>query len=140
MRLLVSTLVLFSLVACSSEQPRSAEAIRAAVQSYLTERSDLALANMQVAVDRVKYEGDRAQAEVTISASNDAKASMQMAYELEQTADGWRVIPAAPAGHGEGGFPPPASGGAGGLPPGHPPTDAPPQGGGEQLPPGHPPL
>lgn len=132
---------LLALLACGRDEPRSASDIEAAIHVYLSERTDLRVDQMRVRADRIRYDGERAVASVSIMASDDPKAIMKMMYELEQGAAGWRVVPpesavpsvTAPV-EGEGlppGHPP-----TGGLPPGHPPT-APPGG---ALPPGHPPI
>lgn len=122
-------------LACESGDVYSAAEIEAAVETHLAGRTDLRFDGMEIRADRIRYGGDRAVAEVSIIASGDPDAVMQMVYELERGPDGWRVVPAdpvrsesptAPSGHGV----PPS------LPPGHPPTDQL----GTGLPPGHPPL
>jgi hypothetical protein len=131
----VSVLALLLLSACGEEAPRSAAEIEAAVETYLSERTDLRSGQMSVRADRIRYEGDRAVASVSIVASDDPMAAMKMIYELERDSNGWRVVPAAASGHSAGTAPPlkeaPSS-----LPPGHPPTGPSASG----LPPGHPPL
>lgn len=135
MRLAVAAVaVLLALLACGEDEPRSASDVEAAIHGYLSERTDLRVDQMRVRADRIRYDGDRAVASVSIMASDDPKAIMKMMYELVRESDGWRVVPATAPAEGEGlppGHPP-----TGGLPPGHPPTA--PQGGG--LPPGHPPI
>lgn len=100
---------------------------------------------MEVRADRIRYDADRAVASVSITASDDPKATMKMMYELVQEPGGWKVVPPqqstpSPGAAGDGqGLPPghpPTNAPMGGLPPGHPPMT--PQG--EALPPGHPPL
>ena len=115
--------------ACGNAAADLPAQMQAAVEDYLAGRGGLAADNMEVSVDAVQVEGNRAQVEVTIAASNDAAAVMQMVYELEKRSGRWRVKPPLPTEETA----PPA---AGGLPPGHPPLDAPDAG----LPPGHPPL
>lgn len=120
---------------CAEAERYSASDIENAVERYLSGRTDLEFGRLTVRADRIRYSDDRAVATVSIIASDDPQATMQMLYELERTADGWRVVPPRDAG-GEGGGPPAASEQGSGLPPGHPPTT--PRGDG--LPPGHPPL
>ena len=121
--------------ACGQEQPRSAAAIEAAVERYLADRTDLRITQMEVRADRIRYEGDRALASVSIMASDDPQAAMKMVYELVHAAGGWKVvIPDSSGLQSEG--PEGGQGGAPGLPPGHPPMDPP----GAGLPPGHPPT
>lgn len=128
-------LVAFLLWSCSQGLPHSADKIEAAVAAYLSEKTDLRLGQMTIRADRIRYDGDRAVATVSIVADDDAKAAMSMIYELARDERGWRVVPAERSAHP----PVPGQDGAGAgsaLPPGHPPTDQP----GAGLPPGHPPL
>ena len=118
------------LLGCAKEAPSPAEEIEAAVASFLSDRSDLRFDRLTIRADRIRYDGDRAVASVSIAASGDPEAEMKMIYHLERGADGWRVVPMestldAP------GITPPHADTPSGLPPGHPPTG---------LPPGHPPL
>ena len=122
-------------LACSGDAPRSAADIEAAVESYLAERTDLRLDQMQVKAERIRYDGEHATASVSIVASDDPKATMKMLYQLRRDSDGWKVLQPEPASGSSAPLPPnhpPTSG----LPPGHPPTVQPNPG----LPPGHPPL
>lgn len=140
---------LLLLLGCGHDQPRSAAEIEAAVEAYLLGRTDLRVAQMQVRADRIRYEGDRALASVSIMASDDPKAAMKMVYELIHESSGWRVVPPESSGlqtgtssEGQGAPPglpqghPPISPPSTVLPPGHPPTTPP----GGALPPGHPPI
>ena len=136
MRASAVALATFLLVsACGQDLPRSADDIEAAVEAYLADRTDLRAAQMEVRADRIRYEGDRALASVSIMASDDPKAAMKMVYELIRGQGGWKVVPPDASGLQEGNAAE-GLGGSSGLPPGHPPLDAP--GGG--LPPGHPPT
>ncbi len=130
------TLILLLAAACSEEAPRSASEIETAVRSYLAERTDLRLGEMQVRAERIRYEGDVATVAVSIVAENDPKAVMQMLYRLRRDPDGWQVLAPAPASGSPPGELPPNHPPTAGLPPGHPPAGQP----GSGLPPGHPPL
>jgi hypothetical protein len=137
------TACLAVLWACSSaEQPAANEAIQQAVERYLTGRTDLDLASMQVVVDNVVYQGDTADAGVTIVSRKDPQAKMQMSYRLRKTDSGWQVEPKPPSEAGAHGGA--ASPGAGGepqdLPPGHPSVGGSSGGESPDLPPGHPPV
>ncbi len=121
-------LTIFLLTACGSGEDDLPAQMRTAVEDYLAGRVGLAADNMEVSVDAVQTNGNRAQVEVTITASDDAAAAMRMVYDLEKRSGRWRVKPSSPAVET-----PPETGG---LPPGHPPLDAPEA----ALPPGHPPL
>ena len=124
-----------SLAGCEAEEPRSAADVQNAVQAYLSGQTDLRADQMRVHVERVRYEGDSAMAEVRIAASKDPEAAMKMVYFLELGANGWRVVPPEPA-TGEPGSGPTSPGDMPRLPPGHPPTAQP----NVELPPGHPPT
>ena len=127
--------ILIVVLACCGGQPTDPKAeVQAAVEDYLSSRSNLSLDNMSVSVDAVEIDGDHAQADVTVAASSDPAAKMQMVYELEKRSGRWRVKPPDSGGDPHGAAPPAAGGGA--LPPGHPPSDPP----STDLPPGHPPL
>ncbi len=146
--LLTGMWVLLMLPGCGGEPAPPAAQIEAAVEAYLSEHTDLRVGQMRVRADRIRYEEDRALASVSIMASDDPEASMQMMYELARGPDGWVVVPPETAGsdtiqdpHGAGRPPdlppghPPTNPEGTALPPGHPPTT--PQ---EGLPPGHPPI
>ena len=115
--------------------PHAAADIEAAVESHLSQNTDLRLDQMSVRADRIRYDGERAVASVSIVAADDPKAAMKMIYELVRQEGAWRVVPPE-AGSFHGGDVPASPDPPSDLPPGHPPI-APPAGG---LPPGHPPL
>lgn len=120
------------LTACGGEQAVDSDnAIQAAVVRYLETRGGLDIASMDVVVEQVDYDGDSAQAAVTIQARADEKARMKMTYRLRQENGNWEVEPSE-SGAGDGA---PSSA----MPPGHslPGGDAPP---GCDLPSGHPPV
>ena len=117
--------------------------VRDAVLHYLAARTDLTMGNMDVKIDKLDLKGDTATAGVTISARGDAKASMQMVYELRRTGTGWEVTPpSGGSGAAHGGMPPGATEPGAGLPPGHSSPGGAPGGTAEQpqLPQGHPPV
>lgn len=117
-------------LACQDVPTRSAKDIEGAVASYLASRTDLNLGEVHVKATRIRYDGDRAVASVSIAAVGDPQAVMTMLYELQLGPLGWEVVPSVTRSP-EDGF---ATGES--LPPGHPPLPAP----REELPPGHPPL
>jgi hypothetical protein len=139
----IITVVLLLVLGCGSNN-NSELLIRDAILHYLAGRTDLSMGNMDVKIDRLDLKGDSATAGVTISARGDAKASMQMVYELRKTGSGWEVTPpSSGTGAAHSGMPSPGSAGPGGeLPPGHPPAGGAPGGTAEQpqLPQGHPPV
>jgi len=135
----VAVILVLALAACGGAAVDPKAQIQTAIENYLSDRTDLTLGNMTVSVDTIEIDQDTAQAGVTISASNDPEAKMQMAYDLVKRSGRWRVKAPESVADPHGAAPPTAGGGA--LPPGHPPTGSPPPGApGTNLPPGHPPL
>ena len=134
--LLTGMWALVMLPGCGGEPPLPAAQIEAAVEAYLSENTDLRVGQMRVRADRIRYEADRALASVSIMASDDPEASMQMMYELALGPDGWVVVPPETA-ESDTMQDSPGAGVVPDLPPGHPPTN--PEGG-IALPPGHPPT
>lgn len=66
------------------------EAVKAAIDEHLAKRrGQLALGNMNVEVREVKFQGDRAEADVVFTTQ--AGASMGMHYTLRREADRWVV-------------------------------------------------
>ena len=129
---------------CSRASEAGATAsVQQAVERHLAARTDLDPSNLRVVVEKVSYEGDYANAAVTIVARKDPQAKMQMMYRLRKTASGWEVE--APQGSESGAhggaapMPQPGEGGAE-LPPGHPPVEGGAGAEASELPPGHPPV
>lgn len=128
-------LVLVALAGCSRDI-RNESAVRQAVLDYLTSRSNLNVASMDVNVTSVVFRRDEADATVAFSAKGSRGADgMTMRYFLERKGDIWKVKGRADSGqnpHGGGMAAPHGTGGpsSGALPPGHP--ALPPQDGGTQ--------
>ncbi len=133
-------------------------AIKKAIETHLSQRSDLAINQMTMDVQTVTVagdkEGDKAQAEVVFRVTSDPNMQMGYHYELVRESGAWKVTggqpsqadtkhPAGNAGGSEGMN---EMGGAAALPPGHPPLpegNAPMSGNPHEsgaLPQGHPPL
>lgn len=137
------SLALASWVACStaSGPDEATTAIRQAVERHLAARTDLDPANLRVVVEKVSYEGEQAEAAVTIVARNDPEAKMEMIYRLRKTADGWQVeSPQDSGGHGGMAPAPQQEESDSGLPPGHPPVGGSQGSGSSEMPEGHPPV
>lgn len=126
---LIGTLILllaaiFAIIRYQPQQKQENEAIRAALQNYLSQRSGLNMAGMDMDIKDVKTEGDHATAQVEFRAKQ-GEARMQMTYQFVRQGDAWVVQSSsgtAGSGHPpipEGGMPP---SGQGALPPGHPPV------------------
>lgn len=149
-------LVVFALVlggaGCkkANDAERDREAIRVAIEKYLSERSDLNRSAMDVKIGQVKIEGNTAQAQVEFQAKGAAAGfAMQMDYALERQGDGWVVRSSKASGtnpmHPQAGAPIPSSSEPSDpLPADHPAvgsTPAPADSiGAGKLPAGHPPI
>ena len=133
MRSLLPLLVLLALAGCSRDI-RNEDAVQRAVIEYLSSRTNLNIASMDVHVRSVVFRRDEADATVSFAAKGtDAARGMTMRYLLERKGDRWAVKGRADSGqnphdgaganpHG-GGMGLPDTGGAppaGALPPGHP--------------------
>jgi hypothetical protein len=132
------TIGLLGWIACSRPAD-SEEAVRAALERYLSSRPNLNMGGMDMQIGAITFRADSAEADVTFRARNDSKAALSMHYKLRRRSNGWEVEPQT---GGHGGMMPPGSSGPSGqtpeMPPGHPSVGAPPPAG--ELPPGHPPL
>lgn len=74
----------------SKSKLETKEAVKAAIDEHLAKRrGQLALGNMNVEVREVKFQGDRAEADVVFTTQ--AGASMGMHYTLRREADRWVV-------------------------------------------------
>ncbi len=124
----------------NSEAPDSTT-VQQAIERYLSGRTNLNMSSMELVVEHVSYDGDRATAEVTISARENPEAKMEKVYQLRKVDSGWEVEPSAEgesSPHG-GAMTEPGAGGME-MPPGHPPGEGPSGNTGGELPPGHPPV
>lgn len=120
MRWVPALIMLFSLVSggCgSTSNIETKEAVQKAVEAYLQQRPNLALANMSLEVAEVKFEGETATAEVKFRSKQSSALVVSVHYKLKKSGDGWQVETSTP-GAGAGGNPHgtvPSSN----LPPGH---------------------
>lgn len=146
------------LVAGCKKAGENKDAVREAVIQHLTKNAALDVNALDIAVTDVKFQGDEANAQVSIKPKAAPDQGMTMSYTLNRKGDKWEVKGKA-AGHGGAGGPmgggmgaPPAAGAessphGGGAAAGTPEPkgalgDAPkaPAAGGGDLPPGHPPV
>ncbi len=117
--------LLLALAGCSHDI-RNENAVRQGVIDYLTSRSNLNVASMDVSVTSVVFRRDEADATVSFSAKgSNGAGGMTMHYLLERKGDRWAVKGRADSGqnpHGGAGASPHGGGmpPAGALPPGHP--------------------
>lgn len=87
------------------------DAVKEAVMKRLATVSGLNMAGMDVEITDVKFEGTKADAQVSFKAKGSADSMLKMSYKLERTGDEW-VVKSSSGGMG----------GGGALPPGHPPA------------------
>jgi hypothetical protein len=113
------------------------QAIRAAVQRRVQTSSNLKMSAMDMQINQVNIQGDRAQAQTDFRLK-DGGMTMQVNYALERRNGDWVVLRSDPAGgqitHPPMDQPPAGSTSANGFPKFHVPSDSP------ALPPGHPPV
>jgi|GEM_PF-718350 len=134
--------------------PSDTDAMRSGILEHLANMKTLNPGAMDLAIDRVTYEGSQAHVFVTFRPKTGGPpgAAMQIAYLMEKRDSGWAVVrtegvgggishpgdgvtPNTPPGQaGTSGDTPnfrdltsPGSGATGGLPPGHPPVETKPQ-------------
>lgn len=116
MRIAFVSFLLFCLAGCNRGQNN--ELVRQGVLDHLSQ-AGLNMAGMEVAITSVKYNGNQADAAVSISAKGSNGANgMQMKYHLEQKDNKWAVVGRDGGQHGAGGMPPGAAGdphGGGGM-------------------------
>jgi len=95
---------LFVLIACLAacqRGNRSNDAVRQGVLDYLSQTVKLNLAAMDVKLDSVNFEGNKAKAAVSISLKGNNAPMMSKQYELEQKDNKWVVVGrSGDAGHG----------------------------------------
>ncbi len=138
--------LLFSIwLAACNRAPENKDAVRQGIIEHLSKNTGLDLKAMDVDVNNVNFQGDKATATVSFKPKQSPDAGMSMNYSLERQGTKWIVQKAAgSSGHGGAGTAPmteptPGAPAAGDLPAGHPPVSGTPESGGA-LPPGHPPV
>ena len=82
----------------SSSKTDSREAVQKAIESYLGQQQNLMLANMDMEVAEVKFEGQTAEAEVKFRSKQSSNLAVSVRYKLKQTQDGWQVESGTSAG------------------------------------------
>jgi hypothetical protein len=112
--------VFFLLISCLAgckHGVQSDDAVRQAVLDYLSGPMGLNIGAMDVKVDKVSFEGEKAKAGVTIALKGNSTPMMTKQYELEQK-DGKWVVVARKGESGHGATMPGGGPGAGGAMPG----------------------
>jgi hypothetical protein len=91
---------------------QSKEAVQAGIERYLQKQSQIALNNMTLEVQDVKFQDDRAEANVKFRSKQAPQLAVGVHYVLHRTGDQWEVQSSSAA-SGMGGNP---HGGAGQAP------------------------
>ncbi len=117
----VAALILISCLAACHHGIQNNDAVRQGVLDYLAGPMGLNLQAMDVKLDSVKFDGDKARAAVSISLKGSSSAMMSKQYDLEQKNGKWVVTGRAgeAVGHGAtmpGGATPGAENPHGGMP------------------------
>ena len=87
----VAALILISCLAACHHGIQSNDAVRQGVLDYLAGPMGLNLQAMDVKLDSVKFDGDKAKAAVSISLKGSSSAMMTKQYDLEQKNGKWVV-------------------------------------------------
>lgn len=82
----------------------SKSAVQAAIEAHLKKRPGLALSNMSTEVKDVKFEGDKANAQVIYVSKDSPDLKVEVRYVLQRQGDQWVVESSTPMG-GVGGNP-----------------------------------
>jgi hypothetical protein len=92
--------VLFlSLTACN-RGGQNTEAVKQGMLDYLANRKDLNIGSMDVTVNSVQFNGNKADANVSFSPKGTpASSGMSMRYQLEQQGSKWVVVGREDSGH-----------------------------------------
>lgn len=104
MRLIPSLLLILCLSACQRGQQNDAAAVRQGILDKFSKSKDLNIQAMDVKVTSVKFDGDKADAVVDVTAKGQPGGGMppmSLKYHLERQGDKWVVVGAATdPGHG----------------------------------------
>jgi len=100
---------------------QSKEAVQAAIEQYLQKQSNIAMNNMTLEMGDVKFQGDRADAEVKFHSKQAPSLAVGVHYVLRRAGDQWEVQSSS-ASSGMGGNP---HGGTAGQAPTPPPSGPP---------------
>ncbi len=93
----VSATLLFG--ACSKSGGNAQEnQVRAAVESHLKSKGNLALNNMDMQIQNVKVNGDTADAQVKFTSKQNPQLAVNVLYSLRRAGDHWEVTSSTPMG------------------------------------------
>lgn len=106
-RTLAAALAGLAIALCGCSRFRgvnSKGAVQAAIEAHLKQQPGLALANMSTEVQDVKFDGDRANAQVVYVSKDSPDLKVEVRYVLRRQGDHWEVESSTPVG-GMGGNP-----------------------------------
>ncbi len=83
---------------CKSRGIESKASVEAAIVKHLQQRPNIVLNNMNLEVQDVKFEGERARAEVKFSNKNQPDLAVGVRYVLRRAGDHWEVESSSPTG------------------------------------------
>ena len=87
-----------ALSGCSgSKRVQSKETVQKAIEAYLAQRQNLMLANMNLEIAEVKFEGETATAEVMFRSKQNSSLAVNVHYKLKRRGDTWEVESTTPA-------------------------------------------
>ncbi len=93
----VGVALLFS--GCSKSRDSGAEReVRAALNAHLQKKGNLALNNMNMDIQSVKFNGDSAEAQVRFQSKEKADLAVSVRYVLRRAGDHWEVESSSPVG------------------------------------------
>ena len=75
----------------------SKEAVKAAIEAHLQQRSNVVFSNMTLEVQDVKFSGDTAVAQATFHSKRSPQISVGVNYKLRRVGDHWEVDVSTPA-------------------------------------------
>lgn len=85
--------------ACSKGGDNAQDAaVRSAVEAYLQKKNDLALNKMDMQIQGVKVNGDKADAQVKFSSKENAQLAVTIQYSLRRAGGNWEVASSTPVG------------------------------------------
>lgn len=76
----------------------SKSAIKDAIDAHLKQQPGLALANMTTEVEDVKFDGDKATAQVVFRSKEAPELKVEVRYSLRREGSGWQVESSTPMG------------------------------------------
>jgi hypothetical protein len=98
MRRLVVCVLGLTMVAAAAgcNRLKSKSAVQAAIEQHLKQRPGLAMENMTMQVESVKFNGDTAEAHVKFQSKQMPQSFVEIRYTLRRSGDRWEVESSSP--------------------------------------------